>query len=115
MDGLLITRMAIPVAPLLGAALLTAVYTRTATAALSSPRVGAPVTLRRAQSPYALCRGDRACFMGKEPREAGGLAEPFGLILAEHPRCPLEGRSLAKRKPSRGSPGLESLVLREIF
>ena len=63
-DGLVITEMAILVAPSLGAVLLTALYTRVATAALSSPCVGAPVTLRRAQSPCALCRGDRACFAG---------------------------------------------------
>ena len=75
------------------------------TTALSSPCFGASVTLWRTQSPCALCRGDRACFEGKEPREAGGdlgeaggLAEPFGLVLAEHPRCPLEERSLAEEK-----------------
>ena len=56
---LLITKMAILVAPFLGAVLLTALYTGTATVALSSPRAGAPVTLWRAQSPCALCRGDR--------------------------------------------------------
>ena len=91
--------------------MLTALYTRVATTALSSPRIGAPVTLRRAQSPCALCRGDRARFVGKEPREAGGLAEPFFLILGGISWCPLEERSLADGKnPPRGSPGLESLV-----
>ena len=69
---------------------------------------------------------------GKKPREAKSLAEPFGLVLSRicrwHLRCLLkerslaegktlgeEERSLAREKPSRGSPGLESLVLSEIF
>ena len=39
----------------------------------------------RVLSPPALgpLRGDRACFVGKEPREAGGLARPFGLMPRE--------------------------------
>ena len=66
-DGSLITKVAILGAPLLGAALLTPLYIRMATVALPSPRAGAVVTLRRVQSPCALCRGGRASFEGKEP------------------------------------------------
>ena len=66
-DAPLITKVASLAAPLLGAALLTALYTRMATTALASPRAGAPVTLQRTQSPCALCRGDRAGLARKEP------------------------------------------------
>ena len=102
-DGLLITKVATLAAPLLGAALLTALYTRMATTTLSSSRFGASVTLRRTQSPCALCRGDRAGFPKKETREAGGLAEPLA-------RCPLEERSLAEGKTlGEASLGMGSL------
>ena len=118
-DGLLITGTAILGAPLLGAALLTALYTRMATALLPSSRVAAPVTLWRPQSPCALYRGDRACFVGKEPPRGWRPRRAFRLDpwqkQRQHRRCPLEERSLVREKPSRGSPGLESLVLSEIF
>ena len=65
-DGLFITQVASLGPPLLGAALLTALYTRMATTTLSSSRFGASVTLRGTQSPCALCRGDRAGLAGKE-------------------------------------------------
>ena len=67
--------------------MLTALYTRLAMTALSSPRAGAPVTLRRAQSPCALCRGDRAHLVREEHREAGSLAEPLArsLVASEMP------------------------------
>ena len=65
-DGLLITEMASLGPPLLGATLLTALYTRMATTTLSSSRFGVSVTLRRTQSPCALCHGDRAGFPEKE-------------------------------------------------
>ena len=105
--------MAILGAPLLGAALLTALYMRMATAALPSLRADARVTLQRAQSPCALCRGSRAGFVEKEPREAKFLADPFGLVRSLAEEKPSRGleRSLAEEKPSRGLPGLESLVL----
>ena len=107
-DGLLIAEMAILVAPLLGAVFLTALCTGLATAVLSSPRVSVPVTLWRAQSPCALCRETELASWGRNPREAGGLAEPFGLILAE-PFGLILGRidgsvrdALSWRGPSRG-------------
>ena len=74
-----------------------------------------------AQSPCALCRGDRAGFAWKEPREAGGLARPCGLMPCERVSRGGAGEHqyLAAfspvKGPSRGSPGLESLVLGEIF
>ena len=37
-------------------------------------------------------------WWGRNPREAGGLAEPFGLILGGMSWCPLEERSLAEGK-----------------
>ena len=84
----------------------------------------AAVTLRGAQSPCALCRGDRAGFVGKEPREAEILAEPSrqawrawslaeSWTTSEMPSR--EERSLAEENLSRASPGLESLALSEIF
>ena len=92
----------------------------------------AVVTLRRAQSPCALCRGDRASFAGKETREAGAspsllarLGEPGHLTrlgeagsLAElrvASEASSRGEVPREGNPSRGSPGLESLALGEIF
>ena len=102
-DGSLITKVAILGAPLLGAALLTPLYTRMATVALASSRFGASVTLRGAQSPCALCRGDRAGLVRKET--------PRGW----RPRRALRLDALSRGGPSprvspwRESPGLKSL------
>ena len=81
---------------------LTALYTRLATAASSSSRAGARVTLRRAQSPCALCSGAGACFHLKEPRE--GL----------NPRRDFVAGDFSRGKTSRGwrgdAPGPEDLL-----
>ena len=88
---------------LLGAALLTPLYIRMATVALLSPRAGAVVTLRRVQSPCALCRGGRASFERKEASRG------------KKPRRAFRLDALSRRGPSprvspwRESPGLKSL------
>ena len=79
-DGLLITKVASLGPPLLGAALLTALYTRMAMTTLSSSRFGAFVTLRRAQSPCALCRGDRAPLARKKPSRGWRPRQAFGVV-----------------------------------
>ena len=104
-DGSLITKVASLGPPLLGASLLTPLYTRMATTTLSSSRFGASVTLRGAQSPCALCRGDRAGLVRKESPRGWRPRRAFWLD------------ALSRRGPSprvfpwRESPGLESLVL----
>ena len=85
-DGLLITKVASLGPPLLGAALLNALYTRMATTALASLRAGAPVTLREPQSPCAFCHGDRAGLWrekpsrGRRPRQASGVMPSRGEV-----------------------------------
>ena len=68
-DGLFITKVASLGAPLLGAVSLTALYMGMATVTLASLRAGAPVTLRRVQSPCAL-RLEGASPGLKGPRQA---------------------------------------------
>ena len=67
--------------------------------------------------PCALCRGGRDSFARKEPSRGLGASRSSAWSLAESKAtplgCPLEERSLARRNPSRGSPGLESLSLAE--
>ena len=84
--------------PLLGAALLTALYTRTATAARASPRADA-------QSPCALCRGGRDSFARKEPSRGQGASRGSAWSLAESEaafvmpsrgEAPREGKALAR-------------------
>ena len=73
--------------------------------------------LRCGRHPCALCRGGRGSFARKEPSRGLGASRSSAWSLAESKAtplgCPLEERSLARRNPSRGSPGLESLSLVE--
>ena len=75
-DGLLIIKVAIPAALLLGAALLTTLYMRIATTTLSSSRFGASETLRGRRAHVRSVAETELAWGGKRPREAGGLAKP---------------------------------------
>ena len=96
-EGFLITKVASLGPPLLGAALLTASYTRMATTMLSSSRFGASVTLRGTQSPCALCRGDRAVLGRKKPSRGRTPRQALGVIPSRGNPC----RDLARL----GDPG----------
>ena len=79
-DGLLITKVASLGPSLLGAALLTALYTEMATTTLASPRFVAFVTLRRTQSPCALCHRDRAPLAKEETSRSGKPRQALGVM-----------------------------------
>ena len=68
--------------------------------------------------PCALRRGGRDNFARKENlARPGGLAKlrlVLGRIQGDTPGVPSRGEVLREGKPSRGSPGLESLVLSRI-
>ena len=72
--------------------------------ALASPRAGTPVTLRRMQSPCALCRGDRAGFPKKETPRGWRPRRSFGLVPSRG-EVPRRGKTLGE-----ASPGMESLA-----
>ena len=114
-DGLLITKVASLGPPLLGTALLNALYTRTATTALASLRAGTPVTLREVQSPCAFCHGDRVgLWREKTLARLEALPSLWLDALSRRGLSPRE-KPLARLRQAWGaSPGLESMVLSKI-
>ena len=86
-----------------GAALLTALYTGMATAVLASSRFGVSGTLQRAQSPCALCRGDRVPLSRGFPWRGWRSRQALGVVPSREDLC----RGLAKHESlSRlGEPG----------
>ena len=101
--------MAIPAAPLLGAALLTALYTEMATTALASLLLARPV----------LCSGRRAHVRAVRETELAWREETFARPGEASPRPwrdPMSREIPVEISPSGGAPpGLERLVLGEFF
>ena len=65
--------------------------------------------------PSSLVLAEPFGLVREESREAGGLAEPLARYLATSEMPPRGEAPRRGKKPWRGSPGLESLVLSENF
>ena len=115
-DGLLVTKVASLGPPLLGAALLTALYTETATTASVITRWRARDSAADAEPMCAL--SGRQSWLGEEKTPTRLEASPSILgVMPSRGEVPRQGRKpLARPRKARGaSPGLESLVLSEVF